>query len=348
MRSRPLLFALLGGLVAAGAGFLACSSGGGAVSGVDAGMDTGPAGQQEATVFETSTPDVHVVLPDGGITDSGVHDAGKEHANGDAVAADAAIGNCSLVTGLCDIVAQNCEAGNECVVVTEPDASLGTQCMPTTAGEHLAKGTACCPSSDGTNPCDPGLECNGGTSCVGTVSPGAGLPPGWGGSRCTPRCCLPTDGGVSNSNCGSAGDGGTQGRCDLSISFTQGGPGEYSVCTYPDTCEPLGIHPCLTGFGCEVANSAGTASCVVIYNPNSDAGAAAGATCTYENQCADGLACIGPSSSSTKCEWMCLITGQTPPFDAGALNSMPGHGGCPAMQTCSGVNGFPSWLGTCG
>jgi len=347
MRSRALLFALLGGLAAVGGAFVACSSGGTVTQGVDGGSDA-TTGQPEATVFDTGGSDGFIAIPDGGRRDVHRRDAGGPIDAGDAHAIDTGpLANCSLVTGACDIVAQNCSAGSECVVLQGSDGGFTTGCVPTQATEHLPKGQACCPSVNGTNPCDPGLECNGGNYCNDAGSPGAGLPPGWGGSRCTPRCC-PSDGGANTSNCGTAGDGGAQGHCDLLISLTLNGPAEYAVCTYPQTCEPLGIRPCLPGFACEIQNAAGTSTCAVIYNPNGDAGATAGQACEYENQCADGLACIGTSASNSTCLWLCDITGQATPFDAGELKTTPGKGGCPAGDTCQGVNGFPAWLGVCG
>jgi hypothetical protein len=345
MKPRPILFALLGGLVATGAGFVACSSGGSASSGFDAGFDTGTA-DTGITVFDTGAGDGGSGLPDTSFSrDGGAGDSGKRDALGavDGHATDAPITHCSLVTGACDIVAQNCSSGTECDIVSEPDGSLGTACEAVTSSEHLAKGAPCCPPSDGTNPCDPGLECNGGNPCAAGGTP---MNAGWGGSRCTPRCCPALDGGNNNANCGTAGDGGAQGQCDLSISFVTNGPGEYTVCSYPATCEPLGIHPCMSGFGCEVENAAGTSQCVVTFDPTGDGGA--GQPCMYENSCADGLGCFGASASTSTCEWLCAITGGTPPFDAGLLNTMPGHGGCPTGQSCEGVNGFPTWLGVCG
>jgi hypothetical protein len=357
MHSRPLLFALLGGLVAVGAGFVACSSNSPGFGDGGVGMDSNTAPQPEAgkTVFETSTGDVsHLIVPDGGTTGSGDvhaqnHDTGGIRPvgdAGDAHAIDAALAACTLVTGACDLVSQNCSSGSECTLVEELDGSVGTACEPTQASEHLAKGTPCCPPPDNSNPCDPGLVCIG-NACVDGGSPGPGLPPGWGGSRCSPTCC-PNDAG-DTSNCGTAGDGGPQGHCDLGISLVTNGPSEYYICTYPETCEPLHGHECLNGYGCEVENMAGTSSCFLIYNPNGDAGATSGQPCMYANQCADGLVCIGATADTSTCLWMCLLPGEATPFDAGALNSMPGHGGCPSPQTCNTqITGFPTWLGVCG
>ncbi len=137
--------------------------------------------------------------------------------------------------------------------------------------------------------------------------------------------------------------------CNLGISLAQGGPAEYAVCTYPSGCEVLHPAECLSGFGCEVTSASGAASCSVIYNPEGDAGAGAtqGQACMYENQCADGLVCVGASAGSTTCEWMCLVAGSPAPFDAGPLATVPGGGGCPSGTSCNGINGFPAWLGSC-
>ena len=354
-RTRAFLLAIGGGALAATAAFLACSSSTTSGSVVDAGVDAtrDVAIDLGITVFETSSPDVSVVTVESGTPDTNKpHDAGVDvvvtvipDAAGEAHAFDSGnLAACSLVNTACDIVSQNCTAGSECVITEGPTGTLGTACEPDQATEHLAKGAACCPSADGTNPCDPGLECNGGNPCAADAgSPGAGLPPGWGGSRCTPRCC-PADGG-NTGNCGTAGDGGVQGHCDLGISFTNNGPSEYSVCTYPQTCEPFHVHPCITGFGCEIENVAGTSQCVVIYNPNGDGGATAGQSCDFANQCADGLVCIGNTTSA--CQWLCHLNDAGTPFSAGSLKGTPGYGGCPAATTCTGVTGFPAWLGSC-
>jgi len=354
MQKRPILAAVAGGVLATTVAFLACSSGGSAA--VDAGVDAGhKVGLPDVvTVFETSWPDSgNVTVPEAGPTDAGHHDSATHHdAAGDA-GADATQGEAgplaackSLINAACDIVSQNCTSGNECAVVQEPDGSPGTACEPVQATEHLAKGAPCCPSPTGSNPCDPGLECNGGNFCADAGSPGVGLPPGWGGSRCTPRCCPVDGGGVAN--CGAAGDGGVQGQCDLGITFTNNGPAEYFVCSYPESCEPLHVHPCVEGFACLPENTAGTSTCTVISNPNGDAGATAGQACQYLNACADGLLCVGATAATSTCLWMCRVAGQATPFDAGVLKTTPGYGGCPAGKTCAQATSIlPAWLGIC-
>jgi len=354
MRKHALLVALSGGFVAAAAAFVACSSSTAPASSVDGGHEVGPY-DAGITVFETSSPDGGPPPP----SEAGGHDGGRRDTGGSTgscdatspVAVDAGVlAACSGVTGACDFVSQNCSCGAECTIVGEPDGSYGTACSAALASEHLSKGAPCCPTdSFSTNPCDPGLECNGGNYCVDGGSPGPGLPPGWGGSRCTPHCCT-TDAGGGSAICGTAGDGGVEGQCNLGISLVAGGPLMYSVCTYPQTCEPLHLHPCPSGFGCLVENAAGTSTCTVISNPNGDAGATEGQPCQYANACADGLVCVGPTAATSACAWMCYIAGQTnppPPFDAGVIKTTPGYGGCPTGETCTGVDGFPDWLGSC-
>ncbi len=350
MDTHKLLFAIAAFAVAATGAVIACSSGGTAQSppGPDATPDMG------VTVFETSPRgDSPFVLPDGpgfeggNHGDGGLPDGDSGVVDAQTVPVDGPLAACSLVNGACDIVSQNCSSGSECAVVLGADGGLTTTCLADTPSEHLPVGAACCPTSDGTNPCDPGLECNGGNTCTPDAgAPGPGLPPGWGGSRCTPRCC-PSDGGSNHANCGTAGDGGTQGSCNLDITYTSGGPTEYAVCTYPDTCVPLGISRCISGFGCEV-DQTGTSTCTVIYNPNGDAGATTGQACQYANQGADGLVCISTAgSTASNCAWMCRMAGAATPFDAGLLGTTPGTGGCPTGKTCGGVTGFPAWLGAC-
>jgi hypothetical protein len=349
MHKRAILAAVVGGALAAAAAFVACSSNSSSSQPADAGIDVFYV-TPEATLFDVPSADSFIAAGDAGDGGTGSMKDSSVACTSDARGLDVAIAACSVVTGQCDIVTQNCSCGNECNVVQIPDGSFGTVCQPDQTTEHLPKGAACCPSANGvTNPCDPGLECNGGLNCAAdAASPGAGLPPGWGGSRCTPRCCISSDGGSGNAVCGTAGDGGTAGQCSLGISYVNNGPSEYYICTYPQTCEPLGIHPCPSGYGCEVQNAAGTSNCSIVYNPNGPSGATSGQACMYENQCADGLVCIGASADASTCAWMCHITGQATPFDAGALSAEAGQGGCPSGQTCGGVNGFPNWLGACG
>ena len=349
MHKRALLTAIAGGFVAATGVFVACSSvPASTAAGPDAGLDvvtvfeTAPPLDTTRPTFDTGVPDV--VIRDAAVDRGSVRDANASEAH----VTDAKVAACSLVTGACDIVSQNCSMGSECVLTEAPNGSVTTMCSPDQATEKLAKGAACCPSLDGINPCDPGLECNGGNLCAtGDAGPaGAGVPAGWGGSRCTPRCC-PSDGGPNTANCGTAGDGGTAGTCDFQIAFSASGPVEYTVCSYPQQCQPLRGRQCLAGFGCEVASADGGSSCQIIFNPNGDAGAGEGQACMYSNSCADGLVCLGGADASVACQWICHVAGSPTPFDAAVLQATPGYGGCPAMEACAGVQGFPDWLGAC-
>jgi hypothetical protein len=347
MQKRLLVLGLGGtffGSFAAAAAFVACGNSPATVTGnPDTGtLDTGIKPHLEATTFDVGTLDMGIIGADGQGFDVHIgHDAGDA---GSAHAIDSGhLAHCSGVTGACDIVSQNCSAGSECIIVQGSGSALTTACNPDQPTEHLAAGLPCCPNDPAGNECDPSLECNGGNSCTDAASPGPGLPPGWGGSRCTPHCC-PEDAGANTANCGTAGDGGTQGHCDLQIVNGSSTP-IYNVCTYPQLCEPF-IRPCLNGFTCTVENVQGTASCTVIFNPNGDAGLTSGQACEFGNECASGLTCIVEGDAGS-CAWECHVAGQATPFDAGELNASPGHGGCPAGQTCEGLNGVPTWLGVC-
>jgi hypothetical protein len=346
MHKRAIVTAIAGGVIAVTGAFVACSSSSSQPgdAGVDGGKDVGT--DLGVTVFETSAPDA-------GVKDSGKRDTGRRHDGGvkdaapEAYAIDVGpLAACSAVTGACDIVSQNCSPGSECVIVQGP-VSVSTACAPDQPTEHIAQGLPCCPLANNDNPCDPGLECNGGNACTDGGAPALGYPRGWAGARCTPRCC-PGDAGNSPANCGTAGDGGAQGYCDLAITYT-GNTAAYTVCTYPQTCEPLHVHPCiLPGFACEMENAQGTATCTVVSDPGSDGGATSGQPCQYENQCADGLVCVGSTSTNSTCAWMCHINGAPVPFDAGYIQpTVPGYGGCPAGQGCNSLTDFPNWLGYC-
>jgi hypothetical protein len=354
MQVRAFLTALAGGFVAATGAFIACSSNGPAVQNNEAGAEAGSL--DVVTVFETASADTYIAPPpaDAGSDVSHPHDAMPDrgqptdapapeeaHATGEGGAV------CTTITGPCNLVSQNCSSGSECTLASAPDGSITTACSPTTAGEMLPLGTPCCPAAN-TNPCAPGLTCNGGNAC-GVVAYDAGkdFPAAWGGSRCAPTCC-PGDGGPIQSNCGTTpGDSGIAGLCNLGLSFTGGGAPQLTVCTYSTPCEPLTGPHCIPDFGCEVVGVEAGASCQVVYNPDKDGGAGAteGQACVYANQCADGLVCLGATTST--CLWMCHIAGQATPFDAGILQATPGRGGCPMGETCGGVEGFPGWLGAC-
>jgi hypothetical protein len=95
----------------------------------------------------------------------------------------------------------------------------------------------------------------------------------------------------------------------------------------------------------------GTASCTQIFTPDGGPGFTEHQPCQFANECGDGMMCITftapDGGQNTECTWLCW-TGAATPFDAGALGSQPGFGGCPANENCgSATSIFPAWLGLC-
>lgn len=229
--------------------------------------------------------------------------------------------NTELIMGECNLVAQNCGAGKECIVAQGDGGAndLVTQCHNKGVGA-IQKGDTCVMSAS--NPCVAGLQCISG--------------------RCTPACCFDPDAGAGDSTvCGNSTEG-YPGACDLGISPPSGGDSLYYVCEYAKPCEPFGIQPCGMGQTCLVKDSVGTASCSDIFNPP---GLAEKKTCKYANECGDGMMCLSPGV----CTYTCFNKGGgSPPFDAGAVGTTPGMGGCPMGEKCGGgITGLPGWLGIC-
>ncbi len=260
--------------------------------------------------------------------DSQAHDTGTTFDTGPQDSG-VPLGDCSAVGGSCDIVAQNCPSGQECVLAGGPGGTTVTECEPTQASESIQKGYPCCPGQS--NPCLPGLECNGQTACVD-----GGTPTG----TCAARCCEGDD-----SVCGMT-PGGVAGHCDIGVVDNDGGP-LYSICDYSTPCKPFGVEPCGTGQECIVTDLAGTATCTSIFNPP---GVAEGMACTSENACQSGLMCLGSSATDETCIMLCLVSGQTPPFSTSGLAMGPLTGGCNTGKSCNGQavsTIFPPWLGIC-
>jgi hypothetical protein len=273
------LFSLLG---AAGAFGLACSSNPAFVG--DAGPD--------------ATGDTYVPPKDGGGSDGGGRDAAKT------------VCPTSPLKGECDLVAQNCAAGNECVPL-QTDGGLVASCVPAKTGSLPA-----------------GTKCTKDDSCVAGTFCQAG--------RCTPYCC-----GMDDSTCGTSIPEGYAGICNLIITSGMGGTELGRVCTYSEACKPFKVAPCPMGNVCLVQDMAGTAKCVVEGNNKTE-----GQACSFANDCADGLYCLGVGDGGSSCTWGCYKGGG--PYDAGIANAPPGQGGCPNGKTCSiNVNGFPTWMGAC-
>jgi hypothetical protein len=321
------------------AGSFAMACGSSSAGFADGGHDSGPdITTDQTSMFDVMVPDNSQPHPEGSSSDSPITDGGEG-----GIVDTGIIGNCSPVNGpACDLVKQNCKKGQECVLVSDPDAATGetTACRATQASENRPVGAACCPNNP-TNQCDPGLTCIGDT-CIGDAGSGGG------GGQCAPACCPATDSGPGSNNCGSSAAG-YIGQCNLQIT----GPSDqvlFTACTYESKCIPLGVVPCATGFECNVEGPSGTADCTTIFNPDGGTtGAPAGADCPFANSCDDGLACltVGMADAAT-CLWFCHVPGQATPFDAGVLNGTPGHGGCPSGYTCEGAATlYPPWLGAC-
>jgi hypothetical protein len=262
------------------------------------------------------------------VTDSATHDTGTTFDTG-VVDSGAPLGDCSTVGGSCDIVAQNCPSGQECDLTTGANGQTETACEPTQASESIQKGYPCCPGAS--NPCLPGLECNGQSECVD-----GGEPTG----VCSARCCEGDD-----SVCGMT-PGGIAGHCDIGVVDDDGGA-LYNICSYSASCKPFGVQPCTGGQECIVTDNAGTSTCTAIYNPP---GIAAGGDCNAQNACASGDMCLMSGSATTgTCYTLCLVPNSTPPFSTTGLGTAPGNGGCPSSSpTCTAETSiFPAWLGIC-
>jgi hypothetical protein len=250
-------------------------------------------------------------------------------------AALAVEGGCSAINTACDIVVQNCPAGQECASAVD-GGDAGTACIDVAATRHLPKGHACCASAPD-DPCGPGLHCIGPrTDCSGDAGASG---------RCAPACC-------ADDVCGTSDPEGFAGRCDLSIVDGKGNE-RFKVCDYDPPCRPFHLLSCPAKFTCVTQDQYGTSSCIGIYAPTDGGtiptGYTEGMPCSTSNGCADGLACLGAGDAGATCQWLCLEPNANPPFDAGAArDGGPGYGGCPAAEKCQGtVTGLPLWLLFC-
>ena len=230
----------------------------------------------------------------------------------------------SPANAVCDIVAQNCKTGEECVVAN----GKTTECRPVESTEQLGVGRACCQDNRSGNPCLPGLICVGGDGCT-DGGPKTG--------RCSPACCEGDD-----QHCGKSDPEGIAGSCDVTLS--SGGKDLFRVCTYSATCKPFKVQPCTGDDICIVKDKLGTASCV---SPFMLPAKTNRQPCTFGNECADGLICLGGGDAGS-CHYVCLLPNTTSPFDAGLENAPAGMGGCPATEKCDlGIQMKPSWFGAC-
>jgi hypothetical protein len=261
---------------------------------------------------------------DGGV-DSGGGDATNDNnvgpdtkPPGDGGGQDVVTGPCTTtpIKGDCDIVAQDCPTGKECVVTQLSDGGFATACAPNGQGS-IPEGYACTPNAN--NPCVPGLECI--------------------QHRCSKHCCLGND-----SECGASHPEGYAGRCDLNITV-DGVNTAYSVCTYSSACQPFGIQSCTSDSTCLIQDNSGTAKCTGY--PGPDGGLPENAKCQFANDCADGMMCLNKGDAGS-CTWVCYVP--PGPYDAGIAQLGQGKGGCKAPETCASVNWggqLPVWLGVC-
>lgn len=240
--------------------------------------------------------------------------------------------------GTCDLVTQNCEAGNECDPVFDNSGNIVAACIPQSSGS-VPLGHECCPDQNNGN-CVSGTSC-GGPPC--TITDGG---PGTKTGRCAPYCC-PTD----SNHCGESDPEGVRGVCNTTTfgSNPDGGSDiQFGMtCTYPLACKPFGVQPCGSSAECTLADDGVSFRCNGIENPP---GQDAGTICNAGNACKSGMECLGPVDASTTCTLMCYQKdgGTPPPFDAAALPMTPGFGGCYPGQTCAGtLIGGPAWYGFC-
>jgi len=269
-------------------------------------------------------------------SDSGTGPGGND--GGDASLGDAAtdvphapINACDHVRGpACDLILQDCPSGSECKVQTSDagsDAAPTTACVPAGNGKGAA-GDGCCPDQSGQ--CKPGLVCVGSVACSGN---------GTLTGRCSPACCPEDD-----ATCGTAADGHI-GVCERLIT-QENGLALFYACAYEPGCKPFHIQSCPTNEVCLI-NVRDTTSYICHATPQ-PGGKSIGQACTYGNECADGLACLGPVDART-CKMLCYRpNGGTPPFDASAVRNEPYYGGCPGAAACSGtISDYPGYLGYC-
>ena len=261
-------------------------------------------------------------VPDGSFVEA------SDEATTDAAAISDGGGHCTPVRGPCDLVLQDClPAGNghprECAV-SGSGPSTTTECLATTDSQKLARGSACCIDQLGDNPCQLGL------TCVGpTCAESRGLAAG----RCAPFCC-PGDNGA----CGTSIPEGIKGACDLSLvagDLTLG-----QVCSYRTRCQFFGLERCAPTETCLLEAPDGSAHCLT------SLGKKLRDPCSFANECADGLVCLGGSVPS--CRTLCLAPDTVTPFDASVLDGGPGAGGCAEGEVCSvAIASFPDWLRAC-
>lgn len=130
----------------------------------------------------------------------------------------------NLTQGECDLLQQDCPAGNTCAPVDGDAGAMTTECIPANGLKPI--GELCA----GQNECQAGLFCV--------------------FDRCSPVCCN----GENDQPC----DGGA---CNLHLSLTQDTDEFMWVCTYLEPCEPLVADTCPDDQQCQIEQE-GVMSCL--------------------------------------------------------------------------------------
>jgi hypothetical protein len=211
--------------------------------------------------------------------------------------------------GPCDLLQQNCPAGQTCVSV-QSGAVVTTGCVPSeglkTAGE----------------PCYSSGECDAKLTCVGSPI-----------SKCVAFCCNdaqaePCHGGL----------------CNTQISLDTSGAYYAYVCSYGMHCTLLTPDACPAGQGCYVEDEAqGLALCDSRSpTPVPELGA-----CTFLNDCATMQSCYFPTGfSSGVCLYYCDLTGSGTGATPG-LGGCPSGEKCQASYQGKAIStGVPN-IGLC-
>jgi hypothetical protein len=131
---------------------------------------------------------------------------------------------------------------------------------------------------------------------------------------CTPYCCP----SAAQAFCGSA-------KCNVNINV---GGGTVWACNLSKACTLFG-NDCPENQQCRLGDPDQELS---LCAPSSDTPAPEGGACEFLNDCGANQICSGKV-----CRYSCSL--------ADWQSKMPGNGGCPAMQTCTGVS---TNFGVCG
>ena len=185
--------------------------------------------------------------------------------------------------GPCDLLAQDCPAGQTCKELKFGNGSWGTQCVITNGLK--GEGEACVVDEE----CRAKLTC-----AVG---------------RCTPVCC-----GATNEPC-------LGGICNLFIQLDNAGKVNKQVCHYATACDLFTENACDQGFDCHIEDiKQGLATCV---QPSGASAPDLGAChylndCADMQQCLGGT-----PTKSGKCHFYCVLDQADPASPAAGLGGCP-------------------------